>query len=151
MAKTNVTYDSAGIPLAGHLYTPDDSHTGPRPAIVVGHPGSGVKEQAAGLYARHLSEEGFVTLAFDAAYQGQSEGEPHTLEDPFHRVEDIKSAVTFLSLRDEVDAERIGALGICASGGYVMPAAATDHRVKAVATVSAVDEGSVFRDGLGRV
>jgi hypothetical protein len=142
-----VTYDSAGIDIAGHLYLTDSASEQARPAIVVGHPGSGVKEQAAGLYAQRLSEKGFVTLAYDSAFQGESGGEPRGLEDPAHRVEDIKAAVSFLTTRAEVDAQRIGALGMCASGGYALVATASDHRIKAVGTVSGVDIARQFRLG----
>lgn len=146
MTPIDVTFPSDGIPLAGHLYLPDD-RTGPHPAVVVGHPASGVKEQAAAAYARHLVAAGFVVVTFDAAYQGQSGGLPRGVEAPAQRVEDIKSAVTFLTGRPEADPGRIGALGICASGGYVVPAVAADPRVRSVATVSAVDIALAFRVG----
>ncbi|MEU9453128.1 alpha/beta hydrolase [Streptomyces sp. NPDC048277] len=147
---TSVTFPSNDLALAGILFTPDDHVDGRLPAVVISHPGGGVKEQSPSVYAERLAREGFAALVFDAAHQGESEGEPRGVENPFQRAEDVKSAVTYLTTLRDIDPDRIGALGICASGGYVPYAAQTDRRIKGVATVSAVDMGSVIREGLGR-
>ena len=145
--KTNVTFKSHGITLAGVLYIPDDFDGRKLTGIVVAHPAGGVKEQTAGRYAEELAKRGFAALTFDAARQGESEGEPRGLEDPFQRAEDIRSAVSFLATRSFVDENKIGILGVCAGGSYVSYTAQTDRRMKAIATVSAVDPaGELLQD-----
>lgn len=117
------------------------------PAIVVSHPGGGVKEQTAGTYARKLAEQGFVTIAYDASYQGESGGEPRQLENPYIRTEDVSAVIDYLTTLAYVDNDRIGAMGICAGAGYTANAAIQDRRIKAIGTVSAVNIGSMFRNG----
>lgn len=136
--------------VAGNVYKPKNINKEKYTAIVIGHPSGGVKEQTAGVYGAMLAEKGFLTLTFDASYQGESGGEPRYLEDPQSRVEDFRCAVDYLTTREDVDVDNIGIMGMCASGGYVVNAAQTDLRMKAIATVSMVDLGDMFRNGLGR-
>lgn len=138
------------IRLAGNLYMPPNFEPSKAySAIVVVHPGGGVKEQTAGIYAQKLAEKGFVTLTFDAAYQGESDGTPRCVEDPASRTEDIRSAIDYLNTLPFVNEDSIGVLGICAGGGYAVHTAQTEGRIKAVATVSAVDSGRTRREGIG--
>ena len=146
--KKTVSFKNNTKTLAGHLYLPDNIDENKKyPSMVVSHPVGGVKEQTAGLYALKLSEHGFITLAFDASHQGESGGEPRYLEDPASRVEDIRCAVDYLSNYPLVDENRIGAVGICGSGGYIVNTTHTEHRIKAVAGISSVDIGGLFREG----
>ncbi|UTM58169.1 alpha/beta hydrolase [Photobacterium sp. CCB-ST2H9] len=117
------------------------------PAIVVSHPGGGVKEQTAGLYARKLAEHGLITIAFDRSYQGESTGEPRQLENPYVSTEDVSAVVDYLTVLPYVDSDKIGAMGICAGAGYSANAAINDRRIKALGMVSAVNIGQMFRNG----
>ncbi len=149
MAKVSIpNLNGQNITLAGVINFPegfDDSKT--YPAIVVSHPGGGVKEQAAGLYASKLAAEGFVTVAYDASYQGESTGEPRQLENPYVRTEDVSAVVDYLTTLPYIDNDRIGAMGVCAGAGYTANAAMNDRRIKAVGMVSAVNIGAMFRNG----
>jgi fermentation-respiration switch protein FrsA (DUF1100 family) len=138
------------IAVAGDLYLPKNiDRTQKYPAIVVGHTFTGVKEQTSGLHAQKLAELGYIALAFDASFWGDSGGSPRNIEVPEIRVEDFSAAVDFLSNHALVDPARIGGLGICGGGGYIVSAAAIDHRIKAVATISMYDLGRARRQGLG--
>lgn len=112
------------------------------------HPNGGTKEQVAGRYAQRLAEQGYVTIAADASYQGDSEGQPRSVDKPCYRTDDIHGTADFIAGYPGVDADRLAALGICGGGGYALKAAQTDKRFKAIATVSMFNSGRVRRDGL---
>jgi fermentation-respiration switch protein FrsA (DUF1100 family) len=138
-----------GISLVGDLYVPKNLDRSRRyPAIIVGHPYGGVKEQTSGLYAQTMAERGFVTLAFDASYNGESGGQPHFIASPEAFVEDFSAAVDHLGRNALVDRDRIGVIGVCGSGGFSLAAAEIDPRIRAVATVSMYDIGQSVRQGL---
>jgi fermentation-respiration switch protein FrsA (DUF1100 family) len=128
-----------GITLAADLYLPKNRAGSRLPALAVSGPFGAVKEQASGLYAQTMAERGFVTLAFDPSYTGESGGEPRNVASPDINTEDFSAAVDFLGLHDSVDRARIGALGICGYSGMALTAATSDSRIKAVATVSMYD------------
>jgi fermentation-respiration switch protein FrsA (DUF1100 family) len=144
-----VTYDVRGLKIAANVYTPANyDPDGKFPAIIVAHPNGGVKEQTAGRYAQRLAEQGYITIAADAAYQGASEGEPRSVDKPFFRTDDIHGMADFIASYPGVDVDYIGALGICGGGGYTLQAAQSDKRFKAVATLSMFNSGRVRRNGM---
>ena len=147
-----ISYDASGVTVAANVYTPADyREDGSYAGIVVGHPNGAVKEQAAGLYAQRLAQEGFVTIAFDAVTTGEGGGEPHNRDIPYLRVEDYRLAADILSMFPGVDAARLAVLGICGGGGYALSAAQMDKRFEAVAVVSMFNTGSVRRLGFQKV
>lgn len=136
-----------GITLAGDLYTPKDKKSGKLPAIALSGPFGAVKEQASGLYAQTLAERGFITLAFDPSYTGESGGEPRNVASPDINTEDFSAAVDFLSNQENVDSDKIGILGICGFGGMGLNAAAMDTRIKATVTSTMYDMSRVNANG----
>ena len=135
--------------IVGSLFMPKGmDKMAKNPAIVVGHPMGAVKEQSSNLYAQKLAEQGFVTLAIDQAFWGESDGKPRNAVAPDIYAESFSAAVDYLGTRPFVDRERIAALGICGSGSFVISAAKIDPRIKAVATVSMYDMGAANRNAL---
>ena len=135
-----------GITLAADLYIPKNTE-GRMPAIAVSGPFGAVKEQASGLYAQTLAERGFLTIAFDPSFTGESGGEPRYVASPDINTEDFCAAVDYLSTRDDVDPERIGILGICGWGGMAVNAAALDTRIKATVASTMYDMSRVNANG----
>ena len=135
-----------GITLAADMYIPKNAK-GKLAAIAVSGPFGAVKEQSSGLYAQTLAERGFLTIAFDPSYTGESGGQPRYVASPDINTEDFSAAVDFLSTRDDVDPERIGILGICGWGGMALNAAAMDTRIKAMVTSTMYDMSRVNANG----
>lgn len=148
MEMQKIKFNNKGVEMAGNLFLPEKMEAGkPYPAIVCTCPAGAVKEQSSGLYAQKLAEQGFVALAFDPSHQAESGGYPRYEENPYDRVEDIRSAVDYLTTLQFVDRNRIAAMGLCAGAGYTINAALTDRRIKVVVGVSGTDAGAVIRDG----
>lgn len=135
-----------GIELAADLYTPKNAQ-GKMPAIAVSGPFGAVKEQSSGLYAQHMAERGFIAIAFDPSFTGESGGEPRRMASPDINTEDFLAAVDFLSTKENVDPERIGIIGICGFGGMAVNAAALDPRIKATVAATMYDMSKVTVEG----
>ncbi|MCD1643742.1 alpha/beta hydrolase [Aurantimonas coralicida] len=146
-----ITFETQyGTTVAGNLFVPNDlDRSIGNPAIVVGHPMGATKEQSANLYATKMAEQGFVTVSLDLPYWGASEGEPRNAVAPELYAEAFSAAVDYLGRQDFVDRGRIGAIGICGSGSFVISAAKIDPRIRSIATVAMYDMGEVNRTGLG--
>lgn len=139
-----------GIELAGDLYRAKDlDESVCHPGIVIGPPYGGVKEQGPGVWANELAQRGFVVLTFDPSFNGYSQGKQRHISSPDLFVEDFHAAVDYLGTRPFIDRERIGAVGICGSGGFALSAASVDPRIKAVVTASFFDVSRVTQKGFG--
>lgn len=135
-----------GVTLAADLYIPKNA-SGKLPAIAMSGPYGAVKEQVSGLYAQTLAERGFLTIAFDPSFTGESGGQPRAVSSPDINTEDFCAAVDYLSTREDVDPERIGILGVCGFGGFAVNAAAIDTRIKATVAVTMYDMTRVTAKG----
>ena len=137
-----------GITIAADLYLPKNIDMSKKySALLVGTPYGGVKEQGAGIYAQTMAEKGFVAMAFDESFNGESGGQPRHVSSPDIFVEDFSAGVDFLGTRPYVDREKIGVIGICGSGAFSLTAAQVDHRIKAVVTASMYDMSRFFHSG----
>ncbi len=156
VTRKSVSYKNRyGITIAADLYIAKDFDENKKyPTVIIGPPYGGVKEQGPGIYAQNMAERGFVALTFDPSFNGYSAGEPRHVSSPDFFVEDFSAAVDYIGTRPFVDRNRIGAIGICGSGGFALSAAQVDRRIKAVATVSMYDisrmQSKGFADSLTR-
>jgi fermentation-respiration switch protein FrsA (DUF1100 family) len=149
VTRQKVTFKNRyGISLTGDLYVPKNKGNEPLAALVISGPYGAVKEQASGFYANAMTERGFVTLAFDPSYTGESGGEPRNVASPDINTEDFSASVDYIGLQPFVDRNRIGIIGICGFGGLALNAAAIDKRVKAVATISSYDMSRYISKGI---
>lgn len=135
-----------GITLAADMYEPKD-YDGKLPAVAVCGPYSAVKEQVSGLYAQEMAKRGFLAIAFDPSFYGESSGYPRYFNSPDINVEDFQAAIDFLSVQEKVDSEKIGIIGICGWGGYALQTAALDTRIKATAAMTMYDMSRVLANG----
>ena len=148
VTRQKVTFKNRyGITLSGDLYVPKNTEKGKLSALAISGPFGAVKEQSSGLYANQMAERGFITLAFDPSYTGESGGEPRNVASPDINTEDFSAAVDFLGIQKNIDRNKIGIIGICGFGGFALNATAIDKRIKAVATSTMYDMTRVMSKG----
>jgi fermentation-respiration switch protein FrsA (DUF1100 family) len=148
VTRQKVTFKNRySITLTGDLYIPKNYGNEPLSAVVISGPFGAVKEQSSGLYANQMAERGFIALAFDPSYTGESGGEPRSVASPDINTEDFSAAIDFLGIQKNVDRNKIGIIGICGFGGFALNATAIDKRVKAVAVTSMYDMSRVMSKG----